>query len=148
MRLLKLAPFFVSPFLVAGCWFLDFGNSRPSDAGPPTLSNAGVEPTTLRFVGGAVTFTVDASDADGVSAVQAVVTKPDASTETVTMANASGNTYSAVWTAPGNSRVDGEAMTYTIRMTARDAKGNESSSDPLTLTVTAAPPPPAGAPDF
>ena len=148
MRTIRLAPLFLCPLLLSGCWFFDFvGGSAAAGTAPP-ITNPALAPGTLRFTGGQVTLRADVSDAGGVAAVAAGITKPDGSQETVALANTAGSTYGAGWTAPGNAAADGRGQQYAVRFRARDAAGNEATSDPLTLTVQAATTPPAGAPEF
>lgn len=115
----------------------------PADTTPPAISEATVAPTTLSFTGGRVTVTAQVTDASGVARVWMVLTRPDGSTQTVDMARSSETAYGASCDAAANTVPGDPDDVYTVRIHARDARGNVAASAPLTFTVKAveAPPP-------
>jgi hypothetical protein len=82
----------------------------------------------LRFPGGDVTLTATVADPSGVAWVQATVTGPDRATETVTLTDEGNGNYRGTYSASANTRNDGAAESYAVRLRARDGKGNETSS--------------------
>lgn len=114
------------------------GDQRPQIA-KPTLNL-----TTLRFPGGELTVSAEVTDDKGLTRVWAVVTKPDQGTEEIALARTSGSTFAGNWTAPANTRTDGQSQMYSIRIYAKDTANQQSQSDPLVLEVQAMAPPPAG----
>jgi len=109
------------------------------------ISSPAVAPPQLRFPGGDVTITANVADPSGVAWVQATVTGPDRATETVTLTEGTGGSYSGTFLAPANTRSDGAAESYAVRLRARDGAGNETSAEGVeagTFQVNAADRPP------
>lgn len=104
-----------------------------SEAAAPVMSNLTLSVTSLPASGGAVTFSVQVSDPDGVARVWAQITGPTRATYTVDLTLTSDNTYTGTWTAPPNSSA--EPVQYTVRIHAEDRAGNQSMSDPFTITL-------------
>jgi len=129
--------------LVCGCG----GGSSPgpaADTTAPTISAASVAPalpTLLQPVGENVTIQATVNDDVGVASVTATVTKPDSSTETVTMTHV-GSAYTGTWQTAGQAKAAGSS--YTIVITAKDAANNTKTSSAMTVTVESPPgqPPP------
>jgi hypothetical protein len=124
-----------------GC---DGGGPGPDNI-PPTISNAAVAPPQLRFPGGDVTLTATVADPSGVAWVQATVTGPDRATETVTLTDEGNGNYRGTYSASANTRSDGTAESYAVRLRARDGKGNETpppgvEADSFQVNAADAPP--------
>jgi hypothetical protein len=107
------------------------GLTCPSDTTPPTVRIT--SPASGATVSGIITVTADASDNVGVAGVQFQYNG----------INFDGEDTSAPYTATAytNHVPDGN---YTLTAVARDAAGNRTTSDPVTITVANNAPPPAG----
>jgi len=112
------------------------GGGTPADTTAPTITAAGVTPTTLAPVGEDLAIQATVDDNVGVASVTATITKPGGTTETVTM-NASGNTYTGTWLTASQGKAAGSS--YTIVITAKDAANNTATSSTLTVTVEGPP---------
>src|SRR6266853_1531367 len=103
----------------------------PGDTTPPTVRIT--SPASGATVSGTITVTADASDNVGVAGVQFQYNG----------VNFDGEDTSAPYTATAytNHVPDGN---YILTAVARDAAGNRTTSDPVTITVANNAPPPAG----
>src|SRR5882724_2403332 len=101
------------------------------DTTPPTVRIT--SPASGATVSGTITVTADASDNVGVAGVQFNYNGTNFGAEDTS------SPYTA--TAYTNNVPDGS---YTLTAVARDAAGNQTTSAPVTITVSNAPPPPAG----
>jgi len=125
----------------AGC-----GGGGARDLAGPAIANPAAQPAALRFMGGQVWLSADISDSGGIARAWAEIGKPDQTTQDVELVRGSGGSYAAVWTAPENASETGAAVTYTVRIQARDKAGNATASDSITLTVQPPTAPPPGPP--
>ena len=107
------------------------GLTCPSDTTPPTVRIT--SPASGATVSGTITVTADASDNVGVAGVQFQYNGINFDREDTSPP------YTA--TAFTNNVSDG---TYTLTAVARDAAGNRTTSDPVTITVSNNAPPPVG----
>src|SRR5437667_36935 len=100
-----------------------------ADTTPPTVSITA--PANGAPVSGTTSVTANASDNVGVAGVQFKLDGANLGTEDTTAP------YSRTWdtTAAANG------STHTLTAVARDAAGNTATSDPVTVTVSNAPPP-------
>lgn len=96
------------------------------DTSGPTVTIDSPASGLLDFGNGSVPIVVTAIDPSGISDVDFLV--DDASIGTVTSPTA-GDRFERTWTIPA------PATTYRLRATARDACGNERTSDPVDVTV-------------
>ena len=103
----------------------------PPDTTPPTVRIT--SPASGATVSGTITVTADASDNVGVAGVQFQYNGINFDREDTSPP------YTA--TAYTNNVSDG---TYTLTAVARDAAGNRTTSDPVTITVSNNAPPPVG----
>ncbi|NLO73137.1 MAG: hypothetical protein GX100_03360 [candidate division WS1 bacterium] len=118
----------------------------------PVLQSVLVDPPQITASGGPVTFTVAASDGQGLASVKGTVYPPSGDMIPVTLALVTGTsqagTYRATWNAPANSNlpdVNGvqAPQAYRVRFAATDNAGNVTQSNYLDFTVQGlAPPPP------
>jgi probable HAF family extracellular repeat protein len=98
----------------------------PSDSQPPQLSNPAVQPASRNALGGDFTLSVQATDDQGIATVTATVNLPGGGTQTITLARQGmTNTYSGVFTAPGN--LGTTPRTYTASFAATDTGGNTTT---------------------
>jgi hypothetical protein len=109
------------------------------------VRNVAVDPPQTTFRGGGVTITAEATDEDGDTLmVQATVTPPSGTTQTITLTKGDGSPYRGTYTAPGNPTT--RAQTHEIRVTASDGKASDTEpptgNDPIWLTVNPAEAPP------
>ncbi|MFN3651776.1 MAG: hypothetical protein ACK47B_19550 [Armatimonadota bacterium] len=105
------------------------------DATPPSLSNCSVTPRSLPASGGDVVIRADATDDVGVTRVQAKVTRPDLTVETILLARTSGDTFEATYTAAANS--GSTAATYSVEIGAEDGALNLATEPCGTFEVAA-----------
>lgn len=132
--------------LLAGCGGGGGNSGSVADTTGPSITDAAASPSAVRFYGGAVTLSARVTDAGGVAAVWADITRAGAAPVKVTLSPATAPLYQGTWTAPSNAG-GSSAVVYTVRFGARDTANNTATSAPLTVTVEAADAPPP-APDF
>ena len=106
---------------------------------PPSITEASLTPSELRFTGGTVTITVKATDDGTVAQVAAVVDGPPGAS--MLDLAASGDHYEATYPASANPGPTDDV--YSVEVTATDDRGYVSAPRALTFTVTA----PAAPPD-
>ena len=127
------------PLIISGAWFVPQASAQllcipgltcpPPDTTPPTVSIT--SPASGATVSGTITVTATASDNQGVAGVQFQLDGVNGGAEDTT------TPYSVSWdttTASGG--------THTLTAVARDAAGNQTTSAPVTVTVSNGPPPP------
>jgi|GEM_PF-2269770 len=107
----------------------------------PQITNFQVNPQTFDFHGGEMQIQATITDDTGIQQAGVKVTYPDSSVVSVDMSHV-GSLYSADWTAPVNARADGQNMTYSLKIVARDINGNETTSTNTIATVFAPEDPP------
>lgn len=99
---------------------------------PPKIWSAFIDPQQLPPTGGLSTFTLHATDGDGITSVQAEVYKPDGSHDTVNMALVTGSDKDGTWTGgynfPRNTAAPDPTghqpdQIYDVRFVVRDASG-------------------------
>ncbi len=83
-----------------------------------------VNPTNLRFSGGQVTISAKVKDPSGVKKVWAEVQKPSGEKVEVEMIGSS--VYQGTFEANPNTRNDGQAETYKVRVRAMDGKKRDT----------------------
>ena len=106
----------------------------PPDTTPPTVTIT--SPASGATVSGTITVTATASDDRGVAGVQFRLDGAGGAEDTVAP-------YSISWDT--TTAVNGS---HTITAIARDAAGNQTTSAPVTVTVSNAPPPPSAVQRF
>ena len=129
---------------IVGCGGGGGGGGTPADTQGPTVSDPTVTPpATFRFTGGPVTISCKATDASEVKEVKATVTKQGGASapQSVALAKKAGTTdqYEGTFACPGNIRSDGQAETYTVKITASDTKNHATTADASNLQIPAAP---------
>src|SRR5207244_6396 len=102
-------------------------NAPPADTTPPTVSIT--SPANGSTVSGTITATSTASDNVGVVGVQYKLDGVNLSAEDT------ASPYSTSWNTTGASN-----GSHTLTAVARDAAGNRTTSSPVTVTVSNAPP--------
>jgi hypothetical protein len=119
----------------------------------PFLDSVIVDPLSLSASGGTVTFTVGASDGEGVASVTATVYPPGGGTTAVPLTQVAGGTQAATFratyaVAANSNPISGAGVqlpqTYSVRFDAVDNTGHHTLSDYTTFTVLGlgTPPPP------
>jgi hypothetical protein len=107
---------------------------------PPRIWSVFVDPTQLPATGGQATFTVHATDGDGIARVSATIYKPDGTNETITLNRVSGiqngdawidATYAKTYNFPRNTATpdalgNQPVQVYDIRFEVRDTAGSQS----------------------
>ncbi len=110
---------------------LSFTTTTPTlDNTPPTITNVGIDPTSLPSSGGSVTIRADVEDNVGLSYVEAKVMKPNGAVDTFRMGKETAKTYKLVYSVPANTSTSSQK--YYFRIRAVDTSGNsaESPADP------------------
>lgn len=129
----------VCGIVAAAVWMVGCGGGAgggSSDGSAPSIGNAVVSlPGGFSSAGGAVTFTAQVSDADGVSIVRARVVKPDGTTEAspIAMTLLSGTTYKGAYLVVANTT--SQAKRYTVTVEAFDTANNRATSNAFTFDV-------------
>lgn len=114
-RVRRIWVLLVAAFLGAGM----AGCAR--DVNPPIISDVQVDPKVLSFLGGDVIIRAKVTDGSGIAGVEAVILKPDLSTERISMSrDGERDWYRAVYTAPPNLRADGKEEDYLVFIRAVD----------------------------
>jgi hypothetical protein len=121
----------------------------------PSIDSVTVDPLQVSASGGLVTFTIAASDGEGVASVVATIYPPGGGTVTQALTQVAGGVQSATfrttYSVPPNSNVivDGvqAPQAYNVRFTATDNTSHTTLSDYIPFTVLGLgppPPPPSG----
>jgi hypothetical protein len=109
------------------------------DITPPALYNPKAEPSKLSPMGGDVRLRVIATDENGVTSAQALVTKPDGGKatidllETMEMSSTPIGIWEGTFRAPMNKNKT--EQTYKVIFSAKDAAQNQATSAEITFTV-------------
>ena len=121
------------------------GTTSGDNLSAPTISRFQVSPTSLGFVGGPVTYSVVAADADGGSlTVTVIVTLPDGSVQSLPQKTGPSGTFEIPYTSPANVGATAQVQTYTAVAQVSDGKYTVTASG-ANHTVSppdAGPPPP------
>ena len=121
------------------------GTTSGDNLSAPTISRFQVSPTSLGFVGGPVTYSVVAADADGGSlTVTVIVTLPDGSVQSLPQKTGPSGTFEIPYTSPANVGATPQVQTYTAVAQVSDGKNTVTASG-ANHTVSppdAGPPPP------
>ena len=118
--------------LLAGC-----GGGGGDATAPPAVNIFTATPTALDFPGGTVMLSASISSANDIVSVLVNVHSSDGNDTVVNMTSPDWNLYAGHFTAPPNVNSSGTAMDYSITLTATDAKGNSTVTEPITVTVAA-----------
>ncbi|MDH7570813.1 MAG: Ig-like domain repeat protein, partial [Armatimonadota bacterium] len=105
-----------------------------ADTQAPTVRETVLGGLPIRFVGGALGITARVVDDGVVSEVWAEITRPDGAVAKVTLAAGAGGVFTGTWAVPSRA-VTGEALTYRVRVLARDAAGNTGTGETVTFVV-------------
>jgi len=114
------------------------------EAAQPVIRDLSVSPATMRFIGGTVTITTDI-DAEALPLQPQVTITAAGQTVAAFPLSMTAGGYAGTWTTPANLRTDGQAIAYTLALSATDAVGHTANIAPRQVTVQA-PPAPPGAP--
>ena len=120
---------------------------------PPRIWSVFVDPNTLPSNGGQATFTVHASDGDGIDVVRATIYKPDGAQDTILLQRVAGTEKDGTWrgnydfprnTAAIDPSGHQPAQVYDVRIKVVDSSGAQTLSGFYQVTVLGvdAPPPP------
>jgi len=107
--------------------------------GPPSVHTLSIQLAQgWSSQGGDVTITSEVTCDEGVKEVSARITRPDGSEDPtpVPMVLTTGDTYSGIYTAPANTRTDGQAETYGVSVRAvstADTSGGMSRTDAFSV---------------
>lgn len=130
--------------LITGC---GGGGGASSSIAPPTVTGFTATPKNLEFTGGKVVLTVQVASKSEITSVTANVYAFYAGGTVVTLTKKSGYTYSGSFDAPPNTNSDGSATNYLAILTATDANGNSTTTEPIVVAVTPPDAPPDGVPE-
>lgn len=97
-----------------------------ADTAPPELQDQRVRPATFRILGGQVTIRARVNDPSGVAGVNALVSKPDGTTDLVPLALQRSDIYQATYNVADNVQAGAPPATYIVRLRARDNANNET----------------------
>lgn len=133
----------LAAILIAGCGGGGGGSAvEGNTSSGPIVTSFAATPTSLDFPGGTVTLSAHVSDFDGVDAVNATVySSASQSNINVTMTNTSGDYYTGSFTSPSNTNSYGIVVSYSVRLSARDMKGNSTITEPVLVEVVPPDPP-------
>ncbi|MDW8367208.1 MAG: hypothetical protein RMK49_15315 [Abditibacteriales bacterium] len=95
------------------------------DLTPPEVQDQRVRPATFRINGGQVTIRARVSDPSGVADVNALVSKPDGTTDLVPLALQRSDIYQATYNVADNVQAGAPPAIYIVRLRARDNANNE-----------------------
>jgi hypothetical protein len=113
----------------------------------PQFQTISVQPQTMRFVGGQVRVRAQVIDDTRLNWVRGVVLQEGSQHLQLSAQKPSGNsrelTFLAEFRAPANTRSDGAAIEYSVRLVAADSAGHETvETVSFQVAAPAAPPPP------
>lgn len=111
----------------------------------PRFQSITIDPQMLRFAGGRVVVQARVVDDIGVGRVSGAVAREGTQFARLAArqshANSGEFTYTAEFLAPPNTRNDGVAAVYVVRLVAVDSTGQETTGE-ATFQVSPPPPPP------